>query len=87
MRKGAGQNNKSGLEASGSFSTLASFTSLLEAEDCTVEPDFHIPGVTLVKEKKRRKKVQKIDSNEIDTLAAKMNAEFEEAEGFELFVE
>ncbi|KAK7899237.1 hypothetical protein WMY93_020090 [Mugilogobius chulae] len=80
--------NKTGLEASGSFSTLASFTSLLEAEDCAAEPDLNIPGVVLVKEKKRKKKkVQQIDSNEMEELAAKMNAEFEEAEEFELFVE
>uniref|UniRef100_A0A8C6SDP0 Cell division cycle associated 5 n=1 Tax=Neogobius melanostomus TaxID=47308 RepID=A0A8C6SDP0_9GOBI len=89
MRKGAGLSNRSGLEASGSFSSaLASFTSLLEAEDCAAAPDLHIPGVVLVKEKRRRrKKVQQIDSNEMDALAAKMNAEFEEAEDFELLVE
>lgn len=87
MGKGAGQSNKSGLNASGSFSTLASFTSLLEDEDCAAGPDLNIPGVALVKEKKRRRKVQQIDSSELDALAAKMNAEFEEAEGFELLVE
>uniref|UniRef100_A0A3B4BKF3 Cell division cycle associated 5 n=1 Tax=Periophthalmus magnuspinnatus TaxID=409849 RepID=A0A3B4BKF3_9GOBI len=74
--------NKSGLEASGSFSTLPSFMSLLEAEDY-----LNIPGVVVVKQKRRRKKVQCIDNNEIEELAAKMNAEFEEAEEFELFVE
>ncbi|XP_033831559.1 sororin [Periophthalmus magnuspinnatus] len=79
--------NKSGLEASGSFSTLPSFMSLLEAEDCAAEPDLNIPGVVVVKQKRRRKKVQCIDNNEIEELAAKMNAEFEEAEEFELFVE
>lgn len=77
--------NKSNLE--GSLSALASFTSLLEAEDCDVEPDLNIPGVAVVKEKKKRKKVQQIASSELDKLAAKMNAEFDEAEEFELVVE
>ncbi|XP_020779477.2 sororin [Boleophthalmus pectinirostris] len=79
--------NKTGLEASRSLSGLASFMSLLEAEDCVDEPDLNIPGVVVVKEKRKRKKVQPIDNNEMEELAAKMNAEFEEAEEFELFVE
>uniref|UniRef100_A0A673B0W7 Cell division cycle associated 5 n=1 Tax=Sphaeramia orbicularis TaxID=375764 RepID=A0A673B0W7_9TELE len=75
---------------SGFLSGLSSFTSLLEADDCASafpEPDPNIPGVAVVKEKRRRKKVQQIDNAELDQLAAKMNAEFEEAEGFELIVE
>lgn len=82
--------SKVGLEASGSLSGLNSFTSLLEGEDCgstfpELDPD--IPGVAVVKEKKRRRKVQQINQSEVDAIAAKMNAEFEEAEEFELFVE
>ncbi|XP_042362605.1 sororin [Plectropomus leopardus] len=83
--------SKTGMEVSGSLSGLNSFTSLLEAEDCGSgfpEPDPNIPGVAVVKEKrKRRKKVQEIGSTELDELAAQMNAEFEEAEEFELIVE
>ncbi|XP_061597977.1 sororin [Cololabis saira] len=72
----------------GSESGLSSFMSLLEAEESFPEPDTNIPGVPLVKEKrKRRKKVQQIDTKELDVLAAEMNAEFQEAEEFELLVE
>lgn len=94
MRRGHGGGEKgeaeTGLEVSGSLSGLSSFTSMLEADDCASafpEPDPNIPGVAVVKEKRRRKKVQQIDTVELDQLAAKMNAEFEEAEGFELLVE
>ncbi|KAM3596891.1 uncharacterized protein V6R79_022251 [Siganus canaliculatus] len=79
-----------GLEVSGSLSGLNSFTSLLDADECGSvfpEPDINIPGVTVVKEKRKRMKVQQIDASEIDAMAAKMNAEFEEAEEFELIVE
>ncbi|XP_028317432.1 sororin [Gouania willdenowi] len=79
---------KPALEVSGSMN---SFASLLEAEDCGPtgfpEQDPNIPGVTLVKEKRRRPKVQQLNSLEMDELAARMNAEFEKAEEFELFVE
>ncbi|KAM6974444.1 sororin [Tautogolabrus adspersus] len=79
--------SKPGLEVSGSLSGLNSFTSLIEADDCAPQVDTHIPGVAVVKEKRRRKKVQQIGTTEMDALAAKMNAEFDEAEVFELFVE
>lgn len=84
------EQSKAGLEVSGSLSGLNSFTSLLEADDCGSafpEPDTNIPGVAVVKEKRRRKRVQQIDASELDAMAAKMNAEFEEAEVFELVVE
>lgn len=84
------ERTKCGLEVSGSFSGLNSFTSLLEADDrgsAFPEPDTNIPGVAVVKEKRRRKKIQQIDASELDAMAAKMNAEFEEAEVFELVVE
>ncbi|KAJ8282833.1 hypothetical protein COCON_G00053520 [Conger conger] len=51
------------------------------------ECDPNIPGVALVKEKRRRKKVQQIKMSEFDLLAAQMNAEFVEAESFDLVVE
>ncbi|XP_017294544.1 sororin [Kryptolebias marmoratus] len=76
------EQSRTNLEASGS-----SFTSLLEAEECCPEPDPNIPGVAVVKERRRRRKVQKIDAEELDALADRMNAEFREAEEFELVVE
>ena len=84
--------SKTGAEGACSLSGLSSFTSLMdgaEEEEMGGCPqlDLHIPGVCVVKEKRKRRKVQKIDVQEIDSLAAKMNAEFEEAEEFELFVE
>ncbi|XP_051811876.1 sororin [Acanthochromis polyacanthus] len=84
----AEQSRAGGLEVSES---LNSFTSLLEADDgesVFPEPDPNIPGVAVVKEKRRRrKKVQQIPSTELEVLAARMNAEFEEAEEFQLVVE
>lgn len=81
---------KTGHSFSGSLSGLNSFT-LLEAEDCGSafpEPDTNIPGVAVTKERRRRRrKVQQIGESELDAMAAKLNAEFEEAEVFELVVE
>lgn len=81
---------KAAQSFSGSLSALNSFT-LLEAEDCGSafpEPDTNIPGVAVAKEKRRRRRrIQQIEESELDAMAAKMNAEFEEAEVFELVVE
>uniref|UniRef100_A0A3Q2YMJ5 Sororin C-terminal region domain-containing protein n=1 Tax=Hippocampus comes TaxID=109280 RepID=A0A3Q2YMJ5_HIPCM len=71
------------LEVSSTASGPSSF--ILDAEDCVPDPD--IPGVALAKKKKKRRKVQQIDVTELDALSAKMNAEFQEAEQFELVVE
>lgn len=84
------EQSKTRLEVSGSLSGLNSFMSMIEADECGSvfpEPDPNIPGIAMVKEKRRRKKVQQIGTVELDALAAQMNAEFEEAEEFELFVE
>ncbi|MCI4394318.1 hypothetical protein PGIGA_G00167380 [Pangasianodon gigas] len=67
----------------GSFNLSAADDSVAN----TPEPDLNIPGVCLVKKNARRKRVQQIKMSELDVLAAKMNAEFEEAECFELVVE
>ncbi|XP_077446785.1 sororin [Stigmatopora argus] len=74
---------KTPLELSSTASGLGSF--ILDAEDSVTDLD--IPGVALVKPKRSRRKVQKIDETELDALSAKMNAEFHEAEQFELVVE
>ncbi|XP_061737424.1 sororin-like [Nerophis ophidion] len=74
-----------GLEVSSS-----SYSSMMDAEDRDpdlAEPDANIPGVSLVKEKRNRRKVKKMDVKELDALADQMNAEFEKAEEFELVVE
>ncbi|XP_054910968.1 sororin [Poeciliopsis prolifica] len=73
--------SRSSLEVSGSFG------SLLEADECGAEPDPNIPGVAVVKEKRKKRKVQQINTEELEVLAAQMNAEFREAEQFELVVE
>ncbi|KAK1787835.1 hypothetical protein P4O66_016322 [Electrophorus voltai] len=74
-----------------STSSLCGGSFNLSAAEDTVynhpEPDLNIPGVCLVKKNTRRKRVQQIKLSELDILAAKMNAEFEEAECFELVVE
>ncbi|XP_077600101.1 sororin [Stigmatopora nigra] len=74
---------KTPLELSSTASGLGSF--ILDVEDSVT--DLNIPGVALVKPKRNRRKVQKIDETELDALSAKMNAEFQEAEQFELVVE
>ncbi|XP_067296019.1 sororin [Pseudorasbora parva] len=73
---------------SASFS-VGSFN-ISAADDSASNPpevDPNIPGVCLGKKTTRRKRVQQIKMSELDVLAAKMNAEFEEAESFDLFVE
>lgn len=80
---------KTGHSFSGSSFGLNSFT-LIDAEDCGSafpEPDKNIPGVAVIKERRRRRKIQQIGESELDAMAAKLNAEFEEAEVFELVVE
>ncbi|KAF7688588.1 sororin isoform X1 [Silurus meridionalis] len=75
----------------GAFSTTCVGSFNLSAAEESIsnppEPDLNIPGVCLAKKNARRKRVQQIKMSELDVLAAKMNAEFEEAEGFELVVE
>ncbi|KAI2664013.1 sororin [Labeo rohita] len=84
------KNEGSRVAPQGSVSfSLGSFN-ISAADDSTSNPpeiDPNIPGVCLGKKTTRRKRVQQIKMSELDVLAAKMNAEFEEAESFELFVE
>ncbi|XP_075694844.1 sororin [Rhinoderma darwinii] len=51
------------------------------------EPDHNIPGVVLAKQKRRKRKVPHIEVSVLDEWAASMNAQFEEAERFDLLVE
>ncbi|XP_076157045.1 sororin [Alosa pseudoharengus] len=63
---------------------------LSEVEDSlnrSQDPDMNIPGVAMPKKQSRKKRVQPMKSSELDVLAAQMNAEFAEAEDFELLVE
>ncbi|KAG9475566.1 hypothetical protein GDO78_003784 [Eleutherodactylus coqui] len=51
------------------------------------EPDPNIPGVVLVKQKRRKRRVPQIEVSDLDEWAATMNAQFDEAEKFDLLVE
>uniref|UniRef100_H3ABA7 Cell division cycle associated 5 n=2 Tax=Latimeria chalumnae TaxID=7897 RepID=H3ABA7_LATCH len=53
----------------------------------SVEPDLEIPGVVLVKEKRKKRRIPQIQKSQLDEWAAQMNAEFDEAEKFDLLVE
>lgn len=85
MRKTEG--SRSAPLGSMSFSVGSFNISADESASNPPEVDPNIPGVCLGKKTTRRKRVQQIKMSELDVLAAKMNAEFEEAESFELFVE
>ncbi|XP_043825825.1 sororin isoform X1 [Dromiciops gliroides] len=50
-------------------------------------PDSTLPGITMTKEKRRKRKVPEILKSELDEWAAAMNAQFEAAEKFDLLVE
>ncbi|XP_026541187.1 sororin [Notechis scutatus] len=51
------------------------------------KPDTDIPGISFGREKRRKKRVPEFDKSKMDEWAAQMNAEFEEAEKFDLLVE
>ncbi|XP_068117155.1 sororin [Hyperolius riggenbachi] len=53
----------------------------------TEDPDPNIPGVAVVKQKRRKRRVPQIEKSDLDEWAAAMNAEFDEAEKFDLTVE
>ncbi|XP_051975438.1 sororin-like [Xyrauchen texanus] len=81
---------RSGIAPQGSSSFSVGSFNISSADDsasCPPEVDPNIPGVCLVKKTIRRKRVQQIKISELEVLAAKMNAEFEEAEHFDLVVE
>ncbi|KAJ1105925.1 hypothetical protein NDU88_003328 [Pleurodeles waltl] len=51
------------------------------------ELDTNIPGIAVAKEKRKRRKIPQIEKSDLDEWAAQMNAQFEEAEKFDLLVE
>ncbi|XP_067400538.1 sororin isoform X2 [Emydura macquarii macquarii] len=51
------------------------------------ELDTNIPGISFAREKRKKRRVPQIDKSELDEWAAQMNAQFEEAEQFNLLVE
>lgn len=51
------------------------------------ELDTNIPGIAMAKEKRKRRKIPQIEKSDLDEWAAQMNAQFEEAEKFDLLVE
>ncbi|XP_056384460.1 sororin [Hyla sarda] len=67
--------------------TLNESSSRTSAKSSVEEPDPNIPGVALAKQKRRKRKVQQIEVSALDEWAAAMNAEFDEAERFDLLVE
>jgi hypothetical protein len=63
------EQSRVGSEASKSFCGVSSFT-LIEGDDSAApEPDVNIPGVAVVKEKRRRKKVPQIKVSETITVS------------------
>uniref|UniRef100_A0A8C3PD51 Cell division cycle associated 5 n=3 Tax=Chrysemys picta bellii TaxID=8478 RepID=A0A8C3PD51_CHRPI len=52
----------------------------------TKEWDTNIPGISFPKEKRKKRRIPQIDKSELDEWAAQMNAQFEEAEQFDLLV-
>ncbi|XP_029467588.1 sororin [Rhinatrema bivittatum] len=62
-------------------------TSVVITGSLPQQPDTDIPGIAFGKEKKKKKKIPQIDKLDLDEWAAQMNAEFDEAEKFDLLVE
>uniref|UniRef100_A0A8C0J680 Sororin C-terminal region domain-containing protein n=1 Tax=Chelonoidis abingdonii TaxID=106734 RepID=A0A8C0J680_CHEAB len=58
-----------------------------DALGSTKEWDTNIPGISFPKEKRKKRRIPQIDKSELDEWAAQMNAQFEEAEQFDLVVE
>nr|XP_060613805.1 sororin [Anolis sagrei ordinatus] len=58
-----------------------------ERAEAALEPDTDLPGIAAEKQKRRRKKAPQFQESELDEWMAQMNAEFEEAEKFSLWVE
>ncbi|TRY56762.1 hypothetical protein DNTS_028623 [Danionella cerebrum] len=69
----------------GSFNISAAAAD--DGEVNAMEVDPNIPGVCVGKKRTKRNRVKQLKMSELDYLAAQMNAEFEEAETFELVVE
>ncbi|XP_058016738.1 sororin [Ahaetulla prasina] len=66
---------------------LISAPKAVEESGAFRKPDTDIPGISFCREKRRKKKVPEFDKSKMDEWAAQMNAEFEEAEKFDLLVE
>ncbi|XP_069595790.1 sororin [Ranitomeya imitator] len=75
---------KAGERSKQTFNESSTGASMRQSAD---EPDLNIPGVALAKQKRRKRKVPQIEVSVLDEWAASMNAQFEEAEKFDLFVE
>ncbi|XP_048369944.1 sororin isoform X2 [Sphaerodactylus townsendi] len=67
--------------------TSPKLASTLLGSSVSKEPDTDIPGISFMKEKRKKKKVPQFKKTELDEWAAQMNAEFDEAERFDLLVE
>lgn len=78
------EKKKGGEKTKQTFNESSSGTS---ARLTVEEPDPNIPGVALTKQKRRKRKVPQIEVSALDEWAAAMNAQFDEAEKFDLLVE
>lgn len=78
------ENKKVGKKMKKTFNESPNGTS---AKLSVEEPDPNIPGVALTKPKRRKRKVLQIEVSALDEWAAAMNAQFDEAEKFDLHVE
>ncbi|XP_038643444.1 sororin [Scyliorhinus canicula] len=57
------------------------------AAELAPSPDRDIPGIAIVKQKRKKRKIPQIEKSALDEWAAQMNASFDEAERFDLLVE
>ncbi|XP_040265376.1 sororin [Bufo bufo] len=78
------ENKKVGEKMKETFNESSNGTSMRPSVE---EPDFNIPGVAVPKLKRKKRKVPQIKVSALDDWAAAMNAQFDEAEKFDLHVE
>ncbi|XP_072840490.2 sororin isoform X1 [Pogona vitticeps] len=77
-----------GSEADASRPNPDATQKLMGAERGTPpEPDLNIPGISFIRERRKKKKIPQFNELELDEWVSQMNAEFEEAEKFDLLVE
>ncbi|XP_078516906.1 sororin isoform X2 [Lissotriton helveticus] len=75
-----GVRRESGPDKQAESSAIMSHTVAQELET-------NIPGIAMAKERRKRRKIPQIEKSDLDQWAAQMNAQFEEAENFDLLVE
>ncbi|XP_053133879.1 sororin [Hemicordylus capensis] len=77
-----------GLASVSPVNTSAPLKATASEAGAPLGPDTDIPGISFIKAiRRRKKKMPQFDKSELDEWAAQKNAEFEEAEKFDLLVE